>query len=242
MEHPFGINGDIIPRNSPTVFNAVFNVTQHWDGAFSTLQDQANSSITTDISMGSNFKDIIKKLNNNKIYKQYFKKLYKNKITKENILDAIATFEKALITPNSKFDRYLNGEVNILSKDELNGYTLFKDYGCISCHNGINIGGNLIQKIGIIKTYTSKDLGRYYTSKNKNDMYYFKVPSLRNIELTAPYLHDGKTKTLKQAVKTMLIYQVGYSLEEKEIEDIVKFLNTFTGDKPEILKERYNND
>jgi len=234
--HPIGINGSIISRNSPTVFNAVFNITQHWDGAFSNLQDQANSSITTNTAMGSNYKDIIKKLNNKNKYKDSFFKIYKEKITKENILDAIANFEKALITPNSKFDRYLNGEKNILNKNELNGYILFKDYGCISCHNGINIGGNLIQKVGIIKNYETDDFGRFYVTKNKNDKYYFKVPSLRNITLTAPYFHDGKIKTLQEAVKTMLIYQVGYSLEDKQIEDIVSFLKTLTGEKPKILK------
>lgn len=122
-----------------------------------------------------------------------------------------------------------------LNKDELDGYKFFKSYGCISCHNGINIGGNLIQKIGAIEKYNTHDLGKYYITKNEEDKFYFKVLSLRNIELTEPYFHDGKIKTLKEAVETMMKHQVGYIIEEKEIKNIVKFLKTLTGDTPIII-------
>lgn len=240
IQHPYGIDGISISRNSPTVFNAVFNATQHWDGAFNTLQEQVDSSIKNDFSMHSNFIDIINKLNKNKLYKEKFHSIYKEEINKKNILDTISEFIKALITPNSKFDKYLNGNTSILSNDELDGYKLFKEYGCISCHNGVNIGGNLITKIGFIKTYDTSDLGHYYVSNKKEDIYYFKVPSLRNIELTAPYFHDGKIKTLKGAVKKMIFHQVGYTLNDKEIDNIIKFLKTLTGETPEILNELNN--
>ena len=233
-----GLNGKQIPRNSPTIFNSIFNVTQHWDGAYDTLREQAKASIKDPLAMASNFKHIINTLSKDKNYINKFKKIYKSDINEKDILDAIVEFEKALITPNSKFDKYLKGDLNILNNNEINGYKLFKEYGCISCHNGINVGGNLIQKSGIFKNNDTKDLGRYYISKNLQDKYYFKVPSLRNIELTAPYFHNGKIYTLRDAVEQMLTFQVGYILKNKDIDDIVLFLNTLTGQKPEILRNK----
>jgi cytochrome c peroxidase len=233
----YGIYGQFISRNSPTIFNATFNKSQHWDASSSTLEAQAKISIMKNTSMNSNFKDIIYKLKQDSKYVISFSKIYKNGITEENILNAIVQFEKALITPNSKFDKYLNGDKNILTQKELNGYKLFKEYGCISCHNGINIGGNLIQKIGIINQYKTKDVGRFSITNNIDDIYYFKVPSLRNVALTAPYFHDGKIDTLQEAVKQMSILQVGYPIDVDEIDDIVEFLKSLTGDIPQILQK-----
>lgn len=187
--------------------------------------------------MGTNFNEVVLKLKNDDFYKKEFNRLYKNGMVEENIKDAIVEFEKALTTPNSKFDRYLRGEKNSLNKDELKGYTLFKDYGCISCHNGVNIGGNIMQKIGILEKFNTDDYGLYNITKNEEDKYYFKVPSLRNIELTSPYFHDGRVNTLDEAVKVMLQLQVGFPLEEENIENIVKFLKTLTGEKPKIIGE-----
>jgi len=232
-----GNNGKVIPRNSPTVYNAIFNETQHWDGTIKDLYDQADNSITHPLAMNSNYKEIIAKLQKDTNYKRLFKKAYRASISKENILDAIVQFEKLLTTPNSRFDKYLRGE-DVLNENEKEGYQLFQDYGCISCHNGVNIGGNLIQKIGILKTYKTKDLGRFLHSNLEEDMYYFKVPSLRNIELTAPYFHDGKIKTLKKAVETMIEYQIGYSLTNKQIDNIIEFLKTLNGETPKILKDK----
>ncbi len=148
--------------------------------------------------------------------------------------DAIAEFEKTLITPNSKFDKYLRGDKNILNEKELEGLKLFKSNGCVSCHNGINIGGNLYQKLGYFADLSdpNRDLGRFNITKNEKDKDYFKVPSLRNVAITAPYFHNGKVKTLKQAVKTMIAYQLGRIANDEEVESIVAFLNTLTGELP----------
>jgi len=232
-----GKNGKIIPRNSPTVFNAVFNEFQHWDAGVKDLNDQAINSITHPLAMDSNFTQILSKLKDDIYYKNLIKKLFGETINKQNILDSIVEFERALITPNSKFDKYLNGDKNILTQNEIAGYNSFKDYGCISCHNGVNIGGNLIQKLGILKSYKTNDFGRYYITENLEDMYFFKVPSLRNVALTAPYLHDGNAITLRDAVEKMIEFQVGYTIKETDIKNILEFLETLTGEIPDIAKK-----
>ena len=237
LEVSFGVDGKTGTRNSPTVLNAVYNTTQFWDGSAKDLQAQAKGPIHNPVEMNSNFQEVISKLKQDKNYKKQFLNIYKNGITGLNITDAISEFEKTLITPNSKFDKFLRGDKNILSEDELNGYKAFKEYGCISCHNGVNIGGNLMQKIGLIEEYKTIDLGKYNITKNEDDKFYFKVPSLRNIELTAPYFHNGKVETLEEAVNKMVSFQIGFLIEEKEIINIVKFLKTLTGIQPKITKE-----
>jgi len=231
-----GINNQEGTRNSPTVLNARFNSNQFWDGRAKDLKDQAKGPIHNPIEMGSNFQEVISKLNKDKNYKLQFNALYSDGITGDNITDAIAEFEKTLITPNSRFDKYLNGVQDALSKEEIEGYQLFKEYGCISCHNGINIGGNLMQKIGVIEDFKTKDFGRYNVTKRNEDKFYFKVPSLRNIYLTSPYFHDGTIETLNEAVDKMAYYQVGYTLKEEETNKIILFLKTLTGEKL-ILKD-----
>lgn len=231
----FGIDGKTGTRNSPTVLNAVYNYSQFWDGHAKNLAEQVKGPVHNPVEMGTNFKEIISKLNQDKGYKTQFTKIYKDGVTPFSIADAIAEFEKALTTPNSRFDKYLRGDKTALSADELQGYKLFKEYGCISCHNGVNIGGNLLQKIGVVKEFIHQDFGLYNITKKEEDRYYFKVPSLRNIELTAPYFHDGRIPTLEKAVEKMMQHQVGFVLKEKEFENIIKFLKTLTGEKPQIL-------
>ncbi|MEA3499172.1 MAG: cytochrome c peroxidase [Campylobacterota bacterium] len=234
----FGIDGKKGTRNSPTVLNSRYNVVQFWDGSAKDLQEQAKGPIHNPVEMGTNFKDVVKKLKKDKDYQNKFSSLYKDGITGLNITDAISEFEKTLTTPNSRFDKFLRGDKKALTNDELSGYNTFKEYGCISCHNGVNIGGNLMQKIGVTEDFKTTDFGKYHITKNEEDKFYFKVPTLRNIELTAPYFHDGKTETLKDAVQNMAIHQVGYPLEEKEIENILKFLKTLSGDTPKFIKNR----
>ena len=230
----FGIDGKTGTRNSPTVLNAVFNTMQFWDGSAKDLQTQAKGPIHNPVEMASDFQEVISKLKQDENYKKQFLDIYKDGITGLNITDAISEFEKTLTTPNSRFDKFLRGDKSILSEDELNGYNAFKEYGCISCHNGVNIGGNLMQKIGVIEDFKTPDFGKYNITKNEDDKFYFKVPSLRNIELTAPYFHDGKTKTLKEAVEEMIKYQIGFLIEEEEVNNIIKFLKTLTGVQPKI--------
>lgn len=233
----FGIKGQKGVRNSPTVLNSQFNTTQFWDGRAKNLAEQISGPIHNPVELASNFYEIKSKLVQDSYYKDSFRTIYKDGITSKNIIDALVEFEKALSTPNSRFDKYLRGDKTILSKDEINGYKLFKEYGCISCHNGVNIGGNLLQKIGVVEDFKTSDFGLYNITKDDDDKFYFKVPSLRNVDLTAPYFHDGKVKTLKEAVDKMIKHQVGFLIEEKEREDIVKFLKTLTGETPKILRD-----
>ncbi len=232
-----GIVGKKGTRNAPTVLNARYNKLQFWDGNAKTLEEQVKGPIHNPVEMASNFKEIISKLKKDEKYHKEFTDLYSNGITSFSITNAISEFEKALTTPDSKFDNYLRGDKTALNTDELNGYQLFKDYGCISCHNGINIGGNLLQKIGTIEEYDTSDFGLYNITKNNEDKFYFKASSLRNVELTAPYFHDGSIETLEAAVNIMIKHQVGFLIDEKERADIIKFLKTLTGKTPEFLRE-----
>lgn len=227
----FGIDGQKGLINAPTVYNSSFNFVQFWDGRAKDLKEQAKGPIVNPIEMGSDFDEVISKLSNDIEYKNDFDKIYKDGITVDNIADAIAEFEKTLITPNSKFDKYLRGEEK-LNEDEMAGLELFKSKGCIACHNGINIGGNLFQKIGVFANFKrgAHHLGRYNVTQKEDDKYFFKVPSLRNVAKTAPYFHDGSIETLDKAVEKMAFYQLGRKLKKEEIDKIVKFLHTLTGE------------
>lgn len=231
LVHSFGINGQQGTRNSPTVFNAVFNFRQFWDGRAKDLQAQASGPIENPVEMGYNFPDLIKRLKKTP-YKMEFSQIYKDGITKANITDAIAEYEKTLITPNAPFDKYLRGDKQALTQEQKKGYELFKEKGCIVCHQGVNVGGNMYNKFGIFADAKNKDLGRYDITHNEADKYSFKVPSLRNIAKTAPYFHDGRTYSLKAAVVAMAYYQLGRKVSNKEIDAIVAFLNSLTGEVP----------
>ena len=231
LQVSFGIKGQTGVRNAPTVYNAVFNFHQFWDGRAKTLQDQAAGPIVNSVEMGENFADLIKKLDATK-YKKEFEKIYKDGITKENITDAIAEYEKTLITPNSPFDLYLKGDTNAISQEAKEGYELFEAKGCIACHQGVNIGGELYNKFGVFDDTNLSDLGRYEVTKRENDKGYFKVPTLRNIAQTAPYFHDGRTSDLSEAVRLMANYQLGRKLSDEEVKKIVAFLKTLSGKLP----------
>jgi len=231
-----GVDGRKGDLNSPTVFNAVFNFSQFWDGRAKDLKEQAIGPILNPKEMDGNISEIVKRLRSDTFYRKAFYKIYHEKITINHITEVIAEFEKSLITPDSRFDRYLKGDTSALSEKEKEGYRLFKSFGCISCHNGVNLGGNLYQKIGIIQPFhpIHKYPGRYNVTKNEEDRYYLKVPSLRNIALTAPYLHDGSVKTLKQAIRVMIHYQLGRISREEDVKKIEKFLLTLTGKLPDF--------
>ncbi|BAF70744.1 cytochrome-c peroxidase [Nitratiruptor sp. SB155-2] len=233
-----GVGGKKGKVNSPTVYNAYFNFRQFWNGRARDLKDQANGPVHAPNEMAMDAKEIEKRLNNNPFYKKLFKKVYHTDHIKYwMVLDAIAEFEKALITPDSKFDLYLKGKAK-LSPLEKKGYILFKQLGCITCHNGINIGGNSFQKIGAVKPYDKPAVGdRYEVTKRAFDRYRYKVPSLRNIALTAPYFHDGSVKTLDEAVEKMAYHNLGFKLSPEEKKAIVAFLKTLTGKKPKILEQ-----
>lgn len=215
--------------NTPTLFNAVFNFRQNWDGSARTLADQASGPITNPVEMGHNFVDLIKELNQTS-YKSEFDEIYSDGITQKNIVDAIAEFQKNLITPNAPFDKYLLGDENAITQEQKEGYRLFKSKGCISCHNGVNVGGQLYSRFGMVKLIDDSNFGLYNVTKEEEDKYYFKVPSLRNIALTPPYFHNGSVETLYEAVSVMLKYQVGRDTNPQEINKIVEFLKSLNGE------------
>lgn len=242
-----GINGAIGDINSPTVFNSALNFRLFWNGRAKSLEDQVDGTIEHQKEFASNWLEVIQKLKKDKNYVNLFSSLYPDGLTAANVKNAIATFERALITPNSRFDRYLRGEKDVLTSFERKGYERFKSFGCIACHQGANVGGNMFQSMGVMGKYfedrgtpiTEADLGRYTVTKKDEDKHVFRVPSLRNVELTAPYFHDGSAKKLEDAVTIMAKYQLGRKLTAEETNSIAAFLRTLTGELPNVLKENY---
>ena len=232
-----GIDGQTAAVNAPTVFNSGFNFRQFWDGRAESLEDQIDGPLNHPGEMSSSWPEVIGKLKNDAGYVSTFAAIYPEGIQARNIKDAIATFERALITPNSRFDKYLRGERGALTADELGGYRLFRSYGCIACHQGVNVGGNMFERMGVMDDYfndrgniTPADLGRFNVTRNEEDKHMFKVPGLRNVALTAPYFHDGSAVTLEQAVTIMGKYQLGVAIPSGDVALIVAFLKTLTGE------------
>lgn len=238
-----GIAGQIGPINSPTVLNASYNFVQFWDGRAKDLQEQAAGPVENPIEMGAKWPNVVERLKKNEEYVAAFAKLYEDGITKDNTTDAIAEYEKSLITP-SRFDAYLKGDDTAITEAEKEGYATFKEVGCTACHSGILAGGSMFQKLGLLKDYfkdrgteiTEADLGRFNVTKNEADKHFFKVPTLRNVELTSPYLHDGSRATLEETVKVMGTYQLGRDLTDAQVNSIVAFLKTLTGTLPAHAK------
>lgn len=227
-----GINGHKGSVNAPTVLNAVFNFRQFWDGRAANLQEQAAGPIENPVEMGNTFANLIATLNKTP-YKQKFAAIYHKGITQETITDAIAEYEKTLITPNAPFDKYLRGEKDALTPQQIKGYELFQTKGCISCHHGVNIGGNMYNRFGVYEDAKTTNLGRYNVTHKERDKYFFKVPTLRNIAKTAPYFHDGRTYSLKEAVLMMAQYQLGRKITPEEVDAIVAFLHSLSAEPQE---------
>ena len=232
-----GIDGAEGVINAPTVLNSGLNFSQFWDGRALTLEMQIDGPVQSAIEMGSTWPEVIGKLRGSPEYLQAFRQIYGDGIQSDRVKDSIAEFERSLSTPNSRFDRYLRHESGALTSREREGYRLFKSFGCASCHQGMSVGGNMYQKLGVMAPYfddrghiDKADQGRFNVTGDPRDMYMFKVPSLRNVELTSPYFHDGSEATLSDAVRTMAKYQLGRSLTDQEVESIVEFLKTLTGE------------
>lgn len=222
--------------NTPTVFNARLNFKQFWDGRAKNLSAVIDDHITDKTVFSNSWEAIIEEINKNDDYVSTFKTEYLvPHISDQTVKDALTVYLNNLMTPHSAFDRYLDGDETALSEDAKKGYALFIQYGCETCHQGPSMGGNLFQKLGIYKDYYAgrttvpADLGMYNITKNESDKYIFKVPSLRNITLTAPYLHDGSIKTLEEIIEIMGIYQVGQPIPKFEIDYIIKFLESLNG-------------
>lgn len=233
-----GIRGAQGGINAPSVLNAAYNFVQFWDGRAASLEEQVAGPIHNPIEMGSSWTQVVARLGQDSQLLLEFARAYPDGMTIANIADAIATFERSLITVNSRFDRYLHGEVEALTALEKEGLQRFQDFGCASCHQGRMIGGNMFQKFGVMSDYfagrpiTANDLGRFNVTGLEADRHVFKVPSLRNVVLTAPYFHDGSAETLEQAVLVMGRYQLGRDISAQEVAAIVAFLKTLTGELP----------
>ena len=233
-----GVQGQMGGVNAPTVYNAVFNFVQFWDGRALTLADQAAGPPLNPVEMASeSFDEIIAKLQADKELTRAFTEVYPDGWSEANITNAIEVFETTLITPNSPFDNYLRGDENAITQAEKEGYELFKKYNCATCHTGVNLGGLSYELMGLRKHYfadrnmemTVEDDGRYKVTQEERDRHRFKVPGLRNVALTWPYYHDGSQTSLKEAVCKMGTYQSGVELTDEEEDKIVLFLNTLTG-------------
>ena len=227
--------------NAPTVFNVGFNFKQFWDGRAKTLEAQIDGPIQNPVEMGNLWPEVVAKLYQDDDYAAEFGAIYADGINRKNIKDAIAEFMRSLITPNSRFDRWLKGDDDALSAHEKRGYELFKDYGCVSCHQGANVGGNMFQVFGVLNDYfkkrgdiTEADLGLYNVTGNEEDRHSFKVPSLRMAAFTAPYLHDGNAETLRDAVDAMFEFQLGREAPDEDKDAIVAFIKTLAGESKEL--------
>jgi cytochrome c peroxidase len=217
LVRPVGSGGRAGRVNTPTVFNSSLNFRQFWDGRAATLEEQIDGPVTSPLELASDWDEVVGKLRQDPDYRGRFAGLYADGVQARNVKDAIATFERSLLTPNSRFDRFLGGDRGALNEDEQAGYDLFKKYGCVACHQGAGVGGKMFARFGVMAG-SGRDRPR------------FKVPSLRNVALTKPYFHDGSAEDLRKAVKIMAHAQLGRSLSDDDADLIVRFLETLTGE------------
>ncbi|MGI2260166.1 cytochrome-c peroxidase [Shewanella sp. GXUN23E] len=225
------------PINAPTVLNADYMLAQFWDGRAKDLKEQAGGPIANPKEMGFTHELAVDTVASMPAYRAMFTEVYgDSKVDIDRITDAIAAFEKTLVTPNSPFDQYLKGDQQAISADAKAGYQLFKDKGCVSCHSGPAAGGTMYMKMGLVKPFHTNNPaeGRKAVTGRDADKYVFKVPTLRNIELTYPYFHDGSVWTLEDAVNVMADVQLGQALDPKQTAQMVAFLKSLTGEQPKI--------
>jgi cytochrome c peroxidase len=230
-----GVGGWPLDFNTPTIFNVSGNSRLNWRGNFRALEEQNESVLLNAQIMNTSWEELLAKLRGEPGYRKDFKAIYAGDPARASVLDALATFERSLVTPNSRFDRWLRGAREAMSPEEEHGYQLFKSYGCVACHQGANFGGNLFQQFGIFedpfKQPANAENGQGdSTTGAASDKPLFRVPSLRNVAVTAPYFHNGYTASLAQAVEIMARSQLGRELPREDVGLIVQFLNTLTGE------------
>lgn len=237
-----GIAGQLGGINAPTSYNAAFNFVQFWNGRAATLAEQAAGPPLNPVEMGSkSFEEIAAKLSEDADFSKRFLASYPEGINEKTITDAIAEYEKTLLIPNSPFDLYLKGDKTAMTEEQIEGYAIFKDYKCATCHAGVNMGGLSYELMGQRDNYfqnreineksglTDSDNGRWAQTKVERDRYRFKTPTLRNVALTWPYYHDGSVSTLEKAIEMMAEFQVGRKMSEPEIAKVKTFLDAQTG-------------
>lgn len=237
LKTSIGHNWQRGPINSPTVLNSRMNLAQFWDGRAKDLKEQAGGPIANPGEMAFTHELAVETLRSIPGYVEEFKQVFNtDQLSVDEVTTAIAAFEETLVTPNSRFDQWLDGDKTALTRDELTGYQLFKESGCVACHNGPNFGGNSFQKMGLVQPYKTANTaqGRMDVTGKDIDRFNFKVPTLRNVELTYPYFHDGEAETLTQAVDVMGRLQLGREFSTDENARIVAFLKTLTGQQPQF--------
>ncbi len=242
METSIGHGWQAGPRNAPTVLNSVFHVAQFWDGRAKDLKAQATGPMQAGVEMNNTPSRVVATLASIPEYVTLFEAAFPDSdpaVTFANTAAAIEIFEATLITPNAPFDQYLRGDTDALSADAKRGLQLFMDYGCTACHGGMNMGGHTYFKFGLVRdpgdeVRPATDEGRKNVTGNDADRFVFRVPTLRNVALTPPYFHSGKVWALREAVKIMALAQLGRELGEEDVDAIVAFLETLTGDQPQI--------
>jgi len=233
LEVSYGVNARKGNINSPTIFNTRYNICQGWLGQYMTIKERTKAAFLNRLEMDGDFNKAIKYIESNEKLTTQFQDVYAG-ISAENIIESISYYVSNLTTPNSKFDKYINGDDKVYSQIEKQGYKLFKNYGCVSCHNGINVGGSMYQKFGLFNEdkITRYDNGRFFITKKEYDKYVYRVPGLRNVANTFPYFHHGKVNTLQDAIRLMGMYQLGVSIPQDDIIKIEMFLKTLNGDVP----------
>ncbi len=237
-----GVGKVVGPIKAPTVYNSAYNFAQFWDGRAATLEEQAAGPVHNPIEMDSNWEQVLGKLKNDAKLVELFGKAYPDGLNAKNITSAIAEFERSLITIDSPFDRWLQGYDSALSEKERNGYRLFKSYGCSSCHQGRNVGGNMYAYMGAMGDYfadrggeiAEADLGRFNVTKDELDRHLFKVPSLRLAARQKYFFHDSSQTELEDAIKVMGRYQLGRDIPRKDISDIAAFIRSLVGKHPRL--------
>jgi cytochrome c peroxidase len=240
-----GSDGQPLDFNVPTIFNAALSFRLNWRGNFRTFEELTEKVLLDSRLMATTWQELLSKLRADQAYEEAFHATYGGPPSPPLVLDALAAFQRSLTTPGAPFDRYLQGARHAISPDEERGYQLFRSIGCASCHQGVNVGGNLFQRFGVFhdpfpyRPTTNADLGRFALTGKKEDRFVFRVPSLRNVAVTAPYFHDGSAATLGQAVREMGRVQLGRTLSSQEVGLIVQFLRTLTGEyrRPSIANQ-----
>ena len=231
-------------RNSLTIFNSAFNYRFFWDARVNSLREQIDGPIHNVLEMDSNWNVVTEYVSSSRRYSTLFNEANLD-ITKDTIKTVLIEFIRSLTTPNAPFDQYLLGDHSALSEQQVRGWESFQGEGCIGCHRGINIGGGMVMQFGVFGdgargSERSIDTGRHFFTSKLEDMYLFRVASLRNVDKTAPYFHDGKTQSLEEAIKIMGESQLGKTLAPQTIDDIKSFLESLSGQPPAILEEFVN--
>ncbi|GHU32999.1 hypothetical protein AGMMS50256_24110 [Betaproteobacteria bacterium] len=238
LPRSIGVGGQKGEVNAPTVYNSSFNFRQFWDGRANTLEEQVAGPVENPVEMASTWEDVLVKLKADQRMVAQFRAIYDSEPTAAAVQNAIAEFESSLITP-SRMDRWLSGEADAITSQELEGYRSFRRHGCVTCHQGKNIGGNLFQRFGVMQDYfagrtvddADPDQGRFRVTKREEDRFVFKVPGLRNVALTAPYFHDASEATLEDAVTKMGRYQLGVDLPPEDVQSMMQFLHALNGEQ-----------